>query len=147
MTPRWWACWTASATSSKSSRRARAARAAARSQCSVIGDALDVVHHEVGQTVRRAAGVEDARDAGVIGALQRAPLDVEARRELGVVRRRGHDLERHAPAHRLVLLGQEDLPRAALADALEHPVGTDAPRAARPAPRARRARAGSAPPP
>ena len=56
---------------------------------------------------------------------QRLPLGLEAGDDLPGVHARLDDLEGHLAADRLLLLGHEHQPEAALADLLQQLVGTD----------------------
>ena len=80
------------------------------------GDALDQLHHEIGPTRFGRSGIEHAGDVGVVHKRQGLPLGLEAGDHLFAVHAGLDNLERHAAADRLMLLGQIDDPEAPLAD-------------------------------
>lgn len=68
-------------------------------------DAIDQLHHEVGQTRGGRPGVEHTRDVGVIHYRQSLTLAFKPRDYLLAVHARLDDLERHVGAERMELLG------------------------------------------
>ncbi len=88
------------------------------------GVALDVLHDEVGPTLRSLAGIEHLRDAGVIHERECLSFDLETGDDLFGVHSRSDQLEGDLAAG-LLLLGQPDLAHAALTDLLQEPIGSD----------------------
>ena len=125
MIPFWCACWIARQTGANSSRRSLG-ESWLRSQYSVIGDALDQLHDEVGPAGVGGAGVEHPGDVGVVHHRQGLPLGLEAGDHLGGVHPRLDDLDGDLAADGLGLLGHVDDAHAPLADRLEQLVGPDA---------------------
>ncbi len=124
MIPFWCACCTARQTSTKSASRSRV-ESRCVSQYSCDRQALDELHREVRPARGGGAGVVDARDARVVHQRQRLALGLEARDDLARVHAGLEDLQRHAPADRMLALGEEDRTEAALADLLQELVGAD----------------------
>jgi len=94
----------------------------------VLGDghAGDVLHDEERAPFGRGAGVEDAGHAGVVHHGEGLAFGLEAGDDLLRVHAQLDDLERHAPTHRLGLLGEVDDAEAALAQRVEDAVAPDA---------------------
>ena len=92
----------------------------------VAGDGYsgDVLHHEVRAAFRSGAGVEDFGDCGVVHQRQGLPFGFEARHHFARVHTRFNQLEGHAAANRLLLLGQPDFAHSAFADPLQQ-IGKD----------------------
>ena len=124
MMPFWCACWTAWQTWMNSSSRSCGGELLV---VAVLGDgdALDQLHREVGPAALGAAGVEHAGDVGMVHHRQRLPLGLEAGDHLPAVHAGLDDLERHAAADRLLLLGHVDDAHAPFADLLQQLVGAD----------------------
>src|SRR5262245_35226759 len=125
MTPLVCACWTAWHTSWKST------APLAHEQPAIVaelrdGHAAHQLHPDVRPPRLRRAAIEDARDARVIHQRQRLSLGLEPRDHLARVHPQLDDLERHAPPHRLLLLGQINHAEAALADLAHELVRADA---------------------
>ncbi len=95
------------------------------SQYSVIGDAVDQFHHEVGAPAFGGARVEHLGNVGMVHHRQRLPLGFEAGDHLPRVHARLDDLQRDAAFDRLLLLGHVDDAHAAFADLLQQLVGAD----------------------
>ena len=83
-------------------------------------------HHEVRPARLGRAGVEHLGDVRMVHQRQRLPLGLEAGDDLLGVHAQLDDLERHAAAHRLLLLGHVDHAAAAFADFLQQLVAADA---------------------
>ena len=125
ITPRWWACSTAPATSRKRRTRSfeveRFASAIVRERLT-----LDEVHHEVGQALGRASGVEHARDALDDQVASSAARSTSKRAaSSGVEGRQRNHFERHLATHGDELLGQEDLSGSPAPQPSEDAIGTD----------------------
>jgi hypothetical protein len=80
------------------------------------GDAIHEFHHEKRQTGRGGAGIEDARDVGMVHQGQRLPLAFEAGDHLPAVHARLDDFERHLAADGMELRGKINRPHAALTE-------------------------------
>jgi hypothetical protein len=80
------------------------------------GDALDQLHDEVRPARVGRPAVEDLGNVGVVHQRQRLPLRLEAGDDGAGVHARLDDLQRYLAADRLLLLGDEHQPHAALAD-------------------------------
>ena len=81
-------------------------------------NAGDVLHDEVRRALRRGAGVEHLGDGGMVHQGQSLALGLEARDHFARVHAGFDQLERHAAADRLFLLGEPDFAHAAFADFL-----------------------------
>ena len=88
-------------------------------------DAAHQFHDEVGPAGVGRAGVEHLGDVRMIHHGQRLPLGLEAGDDLLGVHAQLDDLERDAPAHRLLLLGHIDHAAAAFADFLQQLVAAE----------------------
>ena len=86
---------------------------------------LDQFHDEVRAARLGAAAIEHAGDVGMIHHGQRLPLGFEASNDLLGVHAQLDDLQRHAAADRLLLLGHIDRAEAAVPDHLEQRVTAD----------------------
>jgi hypothetical protein len=75
--------------------------------------------------LRRGAGVEHLGDGGVVHQSQSLALGLEARDHLPRVHSGFDQLESHAAADRVFLLGQPDLAHAAFSDFLKQVVAAD----------------------
>jgi hypothetical protein len=93
----------------------------------VVGDAnaAHQFHDEERTARRRCTGIENPGDIRMIHHRQRLPLLLETRDDLTGVHAHFDDLQRHAPPHRLLLLGHPHRAEAALADFLEQFVWTN----------------------
>src|SRR5678815_40056 len=89
-------------------------------------NALNVLHDEIGSTLRRRTGLEDFRDVGVIHQSQRLPLRLEAGHDTRGIHTGFDDLEGDLAANGLALLGEPHFTHPAAANALEEAVGADA---------------------
>ena len=89
------------------------------------GDAVDVLHREVGPPIAVHAGIEHTRDRGMIHPRERVPFGLEAAQHcLGV--QAGLDaLDCDLTLHRFALLGEVYDAHAAFADAPDHAVRAD----------------------
>ena len=84
------------------------------------------LHHEVGPArVGRAPASNTFAMSRMVHQRQRLPLGLEPGDDLRRVHARLDDLQRHAAAERVGLLGQPDLAHAAFADPLEQTVRTE----------------------
>ena len=86
---------------------------------------MDVLHGEVGTTLRRRACVVDTGDVRVVHQRQRLALGLEAGNDLSRVHPGFDDLERHLPADRLALFRQPHLAHPARADPLQQSIRSD----------------------
>ena len=91
----------------------------------MILHAADEFHDEEGPAKLRRTGVEDLGDVRVLHHRERLPLLLEAGDDFLRVHAELDDLQRHAPPHRLLLLGHPHDAEAALADLLEELVRPD----------------------
>src|SRR5229473_167745 len=78
-------------------------------------NARHVLHHKVRPPFWCGSRIEDLCDCRMIHQRQRLPLRLEARHHLTGVHPGFDHLERHAPSHRLTLLGQPHLSHASFA--------------------------------
>src|SRR5581483_11895454 len=95
-------------------------------QCSLTLDdathrrTVDEFHREIDEPRVRLTEIVDGCHVGVIDAARVCCLAIEAAHHVDVPHHAGmHDLERAPPPH-LHVLGEKDLPHAALAELLEH---------------------------
>jgi hypothetical protein len=89
--------------------------------------ALDELHHQIRQAVRRAAAVEQARDVRVIQAGEDLPFGAEPPHDRLGVHSALEDLQGDALVEDVVVAhGQEDRAHAALAELAHEPVGAQA---------------------
>jgi len=91
----------------------------------VLGDgqAFDVLHHEVGPSVRGQSRIVHAGDMRMLHQRQRLLLGLEAGQYLLGVHARLGDLQCDAPFNRAPLLGQVDCPVSAFTQKTDEPVG------------------------
>ncbi len=94
----------------------------------IIRDALATheLHDEEGPTGGGDAGVEHARDVGMLHERQRLLLGGETRDHAAGIHAGLDDLERDFAAHRLALLGEIDRAKTAFAQACDDAVAADA---------------------
>ena len=85
----------------------------------------DQLHHEVGTAGVRRAGIQHPGDIRMVHHRQGLPLGLEPGDHLLGVHARLDDLERHAAADRLGLLGDIDDAHAPFADLLQQLVAAD----------------------
>ena len=88
--------------------------------------AVQILHNEVGPPLRCAPRIVDTGDVGVIHHRQRLPFLPEAGDDLLGVHAQLDNFERHAPPHRLLLIGDPHRAKPALADLLAQLVRPDA---------------------
>jgi hypothetical protein len=89
------------------------------------GDALDVLHGEVGPARAGGPGLINMRDVRVVQQGQGLSFGLEPGDHLATVHAGLDDLERDAPSDRLVLVGQVHHPVAALAEDADELIGPD----------------------
>ena len=88
--------------------------------------AAHVLHHEVRTAIIGDPAVVYARDARVLHQRERLALGLEPDDDLRTVHPPLDHLQRHAAAHRLLLLGEVDRAHPAFAENVEDAVGADA---------------------
>src|SRR5579862_4299563 len=89
------------------------------------GSTRDVLHNEVGLTIRSGARVEDLGDGWMVHHRQGLTFCAEALQEFGVIHADLDQLERDLALHRCSLLREPDLSHAALAEPTEKLIRAD----------------------
>ncbi len=89
------------------------------------GNAAHQFHHEIGPARVRRPRIENLGDVGMIHHRQRLPLGLEAGHDRSRVHPQLDDLQRHAPAHGSLLLGDINDAEPSLADFLQQTISAD----------------------